>query len=324
MTQPEQAVGGASDTVVAAEPTIEDRFAVLADQEPEEEEPEEGPVEDQPEILPEEDEPEVEADDVPPIKPPASWNTEEQEEFKQLPRALQETLTRRESERERFVQSKSQEAKQAGLAAQQQLVEQVTQAQGHYLQTLQSVLPELPEKPPAHLMATDPALYAQLMENHENALAWHVHAQEQAQSIQQQQQAARQQLLQHELQATQERLQSDFPEYLDPAQGPELRTKLGSTALALGYSQDQLAQVNAQDILAIRTATSWKDKADKYDALMAKQMDKVRAAKSLPRVSRPGSSPQKGAVANERYTADRKAMQQGDKDAANRVFSRFL
>jgi hypothetical protein len=323
MTQPEEAVGGATDdTVIAAEPTIEDRFAAIADDEPRDEEAPEAPAEDAPEA--EEPELEVEDEDLPPIKPPVSWTAEEQEEFNSLPRALQETLTRREAEREKFVQSKAQEAKRIELTTQQQLVQQVSQAQEHYMQTLQSVLPELPEKPPAHLMAQDPHTYAAMMENYENAAAWHTHAAEQAQAIQQQQAAAYQQLQQLEDAHTHAVLSEQFPEFLDAEKGPELKQQLRSTALALGYSDDHLQRLNAHEILAAKKASEWKAKADKFDTLMAKQMDKVRQAKALPRVSKPGAAQPKGAVANERYQADRAAMRAGNKDAAIRVFSKFV
>ena len=46
-------------------------------------------------------------------------------------------------------------------------------------------------------------------------------------------------------------LQEKFPEYLDPTEGPKLRQELGSIALELGYSADQLANVDAADILAM-------------------------------------------------------------------------
>jgi len=53
-------------------------------------------------------------------------------------------------------------------------------------------------------------------------------------------------------------------------------------------------------------------------------MEKVREAKNMPRVSKPGTAQAPGAAANQRYTADREAMRRGDKDAASRVFGRFL
>src|SRR3569833_3175336 len=61
--------------------------------------------------------PELDADDLPDgepdsdeagpaIAPPVSWTAEEKAKFQALPRDVQETLARRESERERFIQSK--------------------------------------------------------------------------------------------------------------------------------------------------------------------------------------------------------------------------
>jgi hypothetical protein len=44
----------------------------------------------------------------------------------------------------------------------------------------------------------------------------------------------------------------------------------------------------------------------------------------MPKVSKPGVAQGKGQIANQRYTADRQAMQRGDADAAKRVFSNFI
>jgi hypothetical protein len=63
--------------------------------------------------------------------------------------------------------------------------------------------------------------------------------------------------------------------------------------------------------------------AAKYDKLMAQKMDRVRSAKDLPRVSRPGAAQPRGAAEGQRYQADRQAMRNGDKDA-QRVFAKFL
>ena len=52
-----------------------------------------------------------EAVDVQPIAPPYSWSAEQKEQFAQLPRQMQEYLTRREQERESFIGRKSQEVK---------------------------------------------------------------------------------------------------------------------------------------------------------------------------------------------------------------------
>lgn len=326
MTQPQEAVGGATDEpIIAAEPTLEDRFAAFSDHEdeeaPQDAAPEDAPAND--DTLPEADEIEVTDDDLQPITPPVSWTAEEKAEFAELPRALQETLTRRESEREKFVQTKAQEVKQATQKAEQTAAERIAQVQNASLETMKALLPEIPARPSASLMAQNPAQYAYQLESYENAIAQHQYVQQVAQQVQAHQSAAEQAAAEAEAKENEALLREQFPEYFGE-QGPELEKQLRSTALALGYTEDQLNYVNAQDVLAMREVSVLKAKADKYDTLMAKQMERVRDAKKLPKVSRPGVAVGKGAVANERYQADRQAMQQGDKDAASRVFAKFL
>jgi hypothetical protein len=127
-----------------------------------------------------------------------------------------------------------------------------------------------------------------------------------------------------EAQAFRQTLADQLPDYLDPSNGPKLQQELGSIALELGYSAEQIAEARAPDILAMHKASQWKAKAAKYDTLMAKKMETVRAAKDLPKVAKPGVAQPKGAAANQRYQADRQAMKSGDAEAAKRVFSNFV
>lgn len=332
MTQPSEAVGGGSnDTIIAAEPTIEDRLnAAMTDQveeKPEEEQAAaEAPLaEEQPELTAEDvAEEEAEPVELPPIDPPVSWTGENKAKFAELPRDVQEYVSQRETEREKFVQTKAQEAAKTRSEVERQAVEAMTNLQNNYAQSIQAMLPQIPAKPSAILNAEDPWAYAEQLDAHERAVAQHNHVQQQLTQIAQQQaqvqQATRQQLMAE----TEAALKTDFPEYLDPAKGPELRQKLASTGLELGFSAEQLADVDHRDIKAMRTATEWRDKAAKYDSLMAQKMATVRAAKDMPKVTKPGASRAPGAVANERYTADREAMRNGDQAATARVFGRFL
>lgn len=329
MTQQDTAVGGATDndTVIAAEPSIEDRFAAITDDEQETDPAtDEAPQGDEPIV---EGEPELEADDIetddlPPITAPDSWPDEDKTAFADLPRALQERVSAREKEREKFVQSKSREAAQATQAAEQRAVGIVQQIQQAQIQQLAALLPDVPEEPSAHLLVQDPQAYAAEMDYVRQMRGYRASIEQQIVQIAEAQKQGEQQSLQAQKTASMELLQQEFPELLDKEKGPELAKAIQSTGFALGYSDDQLANVDGHDVLALRTAMGWKTKAEKYDALMAKQMDRVRSAKELPRVSRPGSATTKGAVANQRYTADRQAMRNGDKDAAARVFSRFV
>lgn len=329
MTQPETAVGG--DDTSVAEPTLEDRFArhMEEPQEEEEEASQEAESDEPAELTPEDVEEdtaegEEQEDAEPAIPAPVSWTAEEKAEFAKLPKSLQETLTRRETEREKFVQTKAQEAARSRSEAETQALAQVQQLQQSYAQQVKALLPEVPAKPPYTLQAQNPYAFAQAMEAHDNAVAQHQWAQQQLAGISQNQSQIEQQIKAQAAQASMELLQEQFPEYLDEAKRPELQNKLRSTALALGYSDRQLAHTDGQDLIAIRTASDWKAKADKYDSLMAKKMERVREAKALPKVSRPGAPLPKGAVSSERLQADRNAMRDGDRDAAVRVFGRHL
>lgn len=330
MTQLEGAVGGASDTVVAAEPTLEDRLSAAMVPEGEEKKPEEeaeGEAGQPAELTVEDlgDDAEGEAgDDLPPIAAPISWKAEEQEEFKQLPRALQETLSRREAEREKFVQSKANEAAQARQHAERDAITQVKSIAEMHEQRLHALLPQVYAEPDPMLQAEDPYAYAEQLKAHKWSLAQYHQVQQDIRSVQAQAKQADDILQQQEQQEIHTRLSKELPEFFDPTDGPKLREKLGSTALALGFPAELLKNVNATEILAMKTATDWKVKADKYDALMAKKMESVREAKNLPRVSRPGVPQGRGAASQAQYQADRQAMRNGDKDAAARAIARHL
>jgi hypothetical protein len=327
MTQQDTAVGGSNDTVVAAEPTLEDRFAAFGEDQQDEEEPvaaEDGGDGNDPPEPPENDDAEDEPGEDPAIDPPVSWTAEEKEEFKSLPRALQETLTRREAEREKFVQSKAQEAAKTRLIVEQQAAEWRTTKLQADARLLQDMLPQVPEKPSPRLQLEDAYAYADQMEAYEWSIAQHNAIVQRHQEIQAELGQMQVTMKTQQSQLDEQTLRTQFPEFLDAEKGPELKKALASTALALGYSDDQLAHVDAQDVHAMKTASEWKAKADKFDTLMAKQMQTVRDAKALPKVSRPGAPVARGAVANQRYQADREAMRNGDRDAGARVFKNFI
>lgn len=326
MTQPIEAVGGSDEPVIAAEPTIEDRLAAIADN-PDEETPEEGEtpeaVEAEEAELTEEDVAEEDEAEAPPIVPPVSWTGENKEKFAALPRDVQEYIAQRETEREKFVQTKAQEAKQAETKAQADATAAFKQVAQTFAQQIAALRVQLPERPSHQLQAEDPYTYAEQMDSYERANAHNQWIEQQLRGVDHQLQQVRSVDIQRQQEVSLSVLQSDFPEYLDPANA-ELRAKLGSTAQALGYPEEQINAADHNDIKAMRTATEWREKAEKYDRLMSRKMEKVREAKGMPKVSRPGTATGPGVIANQRYTADREAMKKGDRDAASRVFNRFI
>jgi hypothetical protein len=200
----------------------------------------------------------------------------------------------------------------------------IQQLNNNYVQHIGTLEQQLivPE-PDIRLMADDPDLYVTQLEQHRYSLAQRQQVQQAIANARQQAEFAQREMFAREQAETAQVLAQTFPEYLDATSGPKLREELGSTALQLGYTAEQLANVDHRDILAMRTAHDWRQKAEKYDALMSKKMATVRAARGLPRVSRPGVPQGKGAAESQRYAQDRQAMRDGDRDAAVRVFKRF-
>jgi hypothetical protein len=320
MTQEATPVGGSDEPIIAAEPTIEDRFAALPEEE--EETPEAPAAEGEPELTEEDVTEEDEAET--PITPPVSWTGEQKEKFATLPRDVQEYIAERETQREKFVQTKAQEAKSIETRAQAQAAEAFQNVAQTFAQQITALRVALPERPSHQLQADDPYTYAEQMDAYERSVAHNQWIEQQVGRVTQQLRQVQSAEHQREQMETLAALQQDFPEYLDNERGPELRQKLGSTAQSLGYSAEQIAAADHNDIKAMRTATEWREKAEKYDRLMSKKMERVREAKTMPKVSRPGTAQAPGQAANQRYSADREAMRRGDRDAAAAVFGRFL
>jgi hypothetical protein len=296
MTQPTEAVGG--EAVPAAETNPADYFTQLAEEqfgitdEEQDETPVEGAEEQSEAAEGADDETglEEEADDLPPIEAPVSWDAEAKEVFKTLPREAQEIVQKREAERERFVQSKSQEAARAKETAVQQAQAELAQIQAQFAQQYQSFADSIQvSEPDPMLQVQDPIAYAQQMRAFQQANAQRTAAQQAAQQHAQQAQWQALQVQQAENAEQHRIIVENFPEYADPTTGPELQRKLTAAAKRLGYTDELISQARATDILAMRNVAEAFDKADKYDALQKTKMEKVRAAKGKPPVTtRPG------------------------------------
>lgn len=330
MTQEATPVGGEP---IAPEPTLEDRLsAALNDEEQQQED--EIPAEGEEGIEPEtaeaaDDEPdiEVESDDLPPIEAPVSWDAEAKAVFASLPREAQEIVHKREAERERFVQQKSQEAARARTEVEQIAVQQLAEIDRNYAAQYQQtaqILEQLTADPDYSLLATNPQEFARQAEVAKYYRAQLQQAQRLAEQHSEQANQRDQYAAQQEAAREHQVIVEHFPEYLDPTTGPKLRQELSGVARELGYPNELIEQARAPDILAMKTAAEWKAKADKYDGLMAKKMEKVRAAKTLPKVATPGTKQAPGAAQRNQYAADREAMRRGDKDAELRVLRQFL
>jgi hypothetical protein len=322
MPQPETA-GGSDDLIVPAELSPEDRLNAAFEDAIEEPQDETPPPEGEPEgDEPTADDIEDEAEERPPIDPPISWTAEDKAKFSELPRELQETVGKREAEREKFVQSKAQEAAQARDAARTEALQFAEQLRAETVERLNHYAKQFEvDQPDARLIVSNPEAYAQQLATYQYAQAQREQAQRDADKARDEQAQYQAALQQHEAQQFRQRLQSELPEAFE-ASGQINKgfiDALAATAETLGYDAHAIDNASVEELKALKAVSEIKAKADKYDALQRKKMERVRAGKTLPPVSKPGVAREAGAAAKSQYAADRQAMRNGDKDATQRA-----
>jgi hypothetical protein len=232
-----------------------------------------------------------EAEELPPIDPPNSLTAEEKEAFKGWPRAAQETLTRRIGELEKGFQTKAQEAAQAREAARTEALQFAAQLKAEAVEHLAQYARQFEVRPPdARLFNQNPEAYAQQLEAYQYATTQREQAQrdaEQARAEQAQYQAA---LQEHEAAQFRQRLQAELPEAFETS-GQINRgfiETLAATAEALGYDAHSIDNASVEELKALKAVSEIRAKAEKYDALMKRKMERVRAGKSPPPIAKPG------------------------------------
>ena len=247
--------------------------------------------EDAPESGPE-DEDEAE-EDIPP--PPNSWSKEDAEAWKALTPEARAIVQRREAERDRFVAEAGRKSAETRKAVEREAIEAVAQHAEKYAQQLDAALATImPQRPDERLLASnDPNMVSEYLRQKavfDNALAQYHAVQREAETARTQAENARKQAQQAALQADAQRLSEQLPEWSDPSAREKLVTELKSIGVELGYPQELIEQAGADDILALNKAREWREKARKLDKIMSKRMANVRAAKSLPKMTRPGAA----------------------------------
>lgn len=296
MTHPETPEVGGEAVPASTDPFLDIAEEMLG-QEPEEEASEPEPETDEEELDLEEEE--EEEPDLPAIEPPVSLTAEEKEAFKGWPRDAQEAMVRRVGELEKGFQTKAQEAAQKERQAMQQAAEYIRDTSGEQAEILEyyANLLVVP-RPPARLAAENPALYAQQLEAHEQSLAQRQEAQQRVQDYRAQQQQYQQIILQHEQNEFRQQLGEMLPEFFDETNGPKIRDELTATARFLGFSVEEIS--TATQIMALKKVSDLKAKADKYDQYQKRKMERVRAGKTPPPVTKPGAPRGAGQVRSQR------------------------
>lgn len=300
----------------------------LAGEEPDEQAPEpeeeEQPTEDEAEgEEPETEDEEGEADDadepVEAIKPPVSLNKEQRAAFEQLPPDLQKVWAESEAQRNEQVRIKTTEAAEATRNATSQAQAELAEIQKQYAAELEVYAEAFrPVKPDLSLLATNPAEYAQQSALYEQMDAQYQELMQRSQAAKGQSQqldSARQAEM---MKSEQARLRTEWPDILDPAKQADLWDGIVKTGQDLGFDPAMFQNANATEVLALKKASEWKAKAERWDAFQASKMTKVRAAKALPRVSTPGTAAAKPSKSQQADNAFARARQtrSGDDYAA--------
>lgn len=236
-----------------------------------------------------------------PIAAPVSWAKDAKETFGKLialgdeGRQIAETIVQREVERERSLQVKFREAANTRQAVETEARTALQTITRNYEQQLTQFMPPEPQAPDLRLLnSNDPAhrdLYFQQEAAYRADTAQRAQIAQQLEATRQQAGTLAEQQLQAEIAVEEQRLVEELgTEWSDPSARAKLLDTLQPIAAELGYSPEVMAQARADDILALRRIGDLKAKADKYDQLMKRRMEPVRAAKpALPNATRPGA-----------------------------------
>ncbi len=240
--------------------------------------------------------------DEPAIAMPHSWKAEEAERWASLPRETQSYLAERETERERFVQSKAREAQQAKETVTRQAETELAQFSEQQAAAYQQLAAQFFPKPPDdRLLYTsnpdDHLTYQQQEAQYRRGLAQQQQLQQAAQEHADRAQRIRDDQAALANQQDTERLREAMPEWFDEAKAPDLQRELTATAKALGYPDELLPEANASDLLALRQASEWKADAQKWRDYQKAKMVPVREAKKKPPIpNKPGAGGASGQV----------------------------
>lgn len=294
MAQLEEAAGESNEPVDAGNTDPLEDFADALGLDEDGNDPEEEDEDESEGGDPEEsDEQEEEPEETPAIDPPVSWKADAKELFKTLPPEAQKVIAERETERERFVQQKAQEAATTRQSVENEARQAFAQLQQQTASQLQQYAQQLtPQRPDPAMLQYDPQGFYAEQAKYESAIAQRTEAQQMAAQYEAQARQHQEALTQAELQQDVQVLQASLPEWFDPSSSADLQQKLTATARELGYSPDHVQQARAVDIIAMKKVADVIAERDalkaQVDGLNKAKMANVRAAKTLPKVAKPG------------------------------------
>jgi hypothetical protein len=309
-----EAVDGSDDAALDAFDNI---LSEEQDGDPAEEIEEDSPDDgDEPEA---EDEEADEAEEQETVIPaPVSFNAEEKAVFATMTPEQQQAVAAIEARRNADVQKATTAAAEAKRNARSEAEAQLAQIQRQYATELEQYAKAFEvQEPDYSLIATNPQAFAQQMAYFKQAEAEKANLSQQSQAALRQAQQIEQQQQQQWEAEQQAILAREIPEWNDPAKRNELVNQLISIGRDLGFEDDALSNVDATELLALRKIATDRDKAEKYDKLMAGKMEAVRAAKGkpAPMTAKPGTAQPRGSGQKRALTEATQRLRSSGSDA---------
>lgn len=292
MAGAEEAFANELDEILGPEEEEQDDGSFEGEEESEEAEPIEGEEEGS------EEEGAEEGEELSTVDAPHSWSKEDKELFGQLPAEAQAVIARREKERDDFVNAKAREAANTRMTVETEARDVIGKMYANHEQQLRTyaamIIPQAPDKRLLYSGHQDDVnQYHRQAAIYQEALDQQQALHQEIARAQEAQRAAVEQSQRDAIAADAQRLREELPEWFDKETGPALQQSLRAIGSELGYTPELMNEASSNDILALKKAADWKAKAEKYDELIGKKMETVRAAKGLPKMAKPGVKPSK-------------------------------
>lgn len=244
------------------------------------------------------DEAELELDDEQDAEPakaidaPVSLNADEKTRYAQLPPEAQQFVAELEARRNTQVQQATTKASEAQRTAEARAAQADAQARHTYAEQLSKFADALAPQAPNPANYNDQIQYLTDEAQYRQAKAQHDQFVQQVQTVKQE---ASQGIDQAFIQERDRALMM-IPEVQNEATQPAYFGKVFEAAELLGFDRETVTtKATAQEISMLRAISDMKTKADKYDAAMSKQMQRVRSGK--PRTMTPGAAQVRGTSA---------------------------
>lgn len=222
------------------------------------------------------------------IDAPVSLNADEKAVFAQLPPEAQRAWSASEARRNSQVQEATTKAAHAQRSAEAHAAEAHSKAKAVFATQLAEFAGHLAPTPPDPMLAREnPGEYIAQKAHYDAMKAQHDELVQQVSVLGDE---ASQEIDQAFIQQRDRELLA-IPEVANEETRGAFFDRAIEVAEALGYDRGILLRDgNATDFKALAAAHGWKDKAAKYDAVMAKQMQRVRNAKT----AKPGAAQPSG------------------------------